>query len=177
MKGECGMKGVLYECQFEFHFMFLMPLIMLVATIIISVLHVNDLKRKSNQLDNVLAVRIVKIFYGGLSLFAVIVIILEIEFRVDLYKKTVVAYQNGEYQIVEGYVENFEPMGKGGPSPERFEINGIKFFYSKYKMVPGYYKGDTQGDFIIGDGQHLKIGYIYYGYDYGNIIVYIEALP
>lgn len=135
------------------------------------------MKRKCNQLNTALAVKIAKIFCGGSILFAVIVIILEIEFRVDLYKKTVVAYQNGDYQIVEGYVKNFEPMGKGGPSPERFEINGVKFFYSKYKMVPGYYKGDTQGDFIIGDGQHLKIGYIYYGYDYGNIIVYIEALP
>lgn len=177
MKGECGMNGVLYECQYEFHFMFLMPLIMLVATIIISVLHVNDLKRKSNQLDNVLAVRIVKIFYGGLILFEIIVLVLEIRTQIDLYKKTVVAYQNGDYQIVEGYVENFEPMGKGGYPPEKFEINGVRFEYATHKIVPGYHKGETQGDFILGDGQHLKIGYIYYGYGYDNIIIYIEALP
>lgn len=174
IKGEDRVEGVLYECGFEFRFMFLVPLLVFVGMIISAVVINNDMKRKGS---NALVRKIANIFMGGLALFVFICIILGIEFRIDLYKKTVLAYQKGEYQIVEGYVENFQPMGQGGPSPESFEINGIKFYYSKYKMVPGYYKGDTQGDFILGDGQHLKIGYVYYGYDYGNIIVYIEALP
>ncbi len=101
--------------------------------------------------------------------------ILGIIFRIDLYKKTVVAYRNGNYQIVEGYVENFEPMGSSGYPPERFEINGIRFEYSDHNIVSGY--NGAEGDCLIRGGQHLKIGYVYYGGGYGNIIVYIEELP
>ena len=92
-------------------------------------------------------------------------------------KKTVSAYKRGDYQIVEGYVENFHPMPYAGHSNESFEICGVCFFYSDFVIQQGYHNAKSHGGVITGDRQHLKVGYIYYGGNYGNIIVYIEELP
>lgn len=167
------MGKILYECHFHFDFMMILPFIILISTILFSIIHINYLKKKIFVPDY--AIKIVKIFFFCIILFECVANILGIMFRIDLYKKTVVAYQNGDYQIIEGYVENFEPMSSDGYPPERFEINGIKFEYSDHKVVSGYY--GAEGDCRIKSGQHLRIGYIYYGGGYGNIIVYIEELP
>ncbi|MCM1125899.1 MAG: hypothetical protein NC429_05450 [Lachnospiraceae bacterium] len=166
------MGGILYECRFYFHFVVFAPLIMLVAMILLFVFLSRKLKREGAP---ALGIKIVKIFFLSAIIFSCIINILGLIFRIDLYNKTVAAYQNGDYQIVEGYVENFEPMGNGGFPPEKFEINGVKFEYSNHRVVSGYHK--AKGDCTIRSGQHLKIGYVYYGKEYGNIIVYIEQLP
>lgn len=177
--GNCGdeeisrVGRILYECHFQFHFMLFVPCIMLIITIFFSINYIKYLKKKIFAPDY--AIKIVKIFLFCMILFLCITNVLGLMFRVDLYKKTVVAYQNGDYQIVEGYVENFEPMGSDGYPPEKFEINGIRFEYSDHRIVSGYHK--AKGDCTIKSGQHLRIGYIYYGGGYGNIIVYIEELP
>lgn len=73
-------------------------------------------------------------------------------------------------------MENFERMGKSGWPPEKFEINGVKFEYStKIMITGGYYR--AKGDCLIANGQHLKVGYVYSGIGWGNVIVYIEELP
>ncbi len=163
------MGKILYECHFYFDFVLIIPFILLISTI----LFYNFLKKKILAPDY--AIKIVKIFFFCMIFFYCVANILGIIFRIDLYKKTVVAYRNGNYQIVEGYVENFEPMGSSGYPPERFEINGIRFEYSDHNIVSGY--NGAEGDCLIRGGQHLKIGYVYYGGGYGNIIVYIEELP
>ena len=56
------------------------------------------------------------------------------------------------------------------------EINGVKFFYSDYSTQPGYNNAKSHGGVITGDGQHLKIHYVYLNETYGNIIVYIEEI-
>ncbi len=43
------------------------------------------------------------------------------------------------------------------------------------KTVIGYHNAKSHGGVIKGDGQYLKIGYVYYGNE--NIIVYIEEYP
>ena len=91
-----------------------------------------------------------------------------------MYTKVVGAYKDGEFMIVEGYVENFDPMPYGGHSEESFEINNVTFSYSDYTIQPGYNNSKSHGGVIEGNGQHLKVGYVdYYG---TNIIVYIEQL-
>lgn len=97
-------------------------------------------------------------------------------FQGHMYLKTVGAYQRGQYEIAEGYVENFDPMPYGGHANESFEINGVHFEYSDYSKRPGYGNTKSHGGVITGDGQYLKIGYVYYNSTYGNIIVYIEEL-
>ena len=93
-----------------------------------------------------------------------------------MYFKTVGAYQRGQYEVVEGYVENFDPMPYGGHTRESFEINDVYFEYSDYNVTSGYRNTKSHGGVITGDGQYLKIGYVYYNSTYGNIIVYIEEL-
>ena len=94
----------------------------------------------------------------------------------NMYKATVGAYRKGDYQTVEGYVENFVPMESDG-TPEQFEIDGVKFEYSKLAIRPGYHEIESQGDLIRYNGQHLRIGYVCIGVSRENIIVYIEELP
>lgn len=167
------MGKILYECHFHFHFMFLIPFILLIGTIILLISLINKLEKE--RFASALEIKTVKNIFFSAIIIECIVIIVGIIFRINLYKKTVVAYQNGNYQIVEGYVENFERMGSSGWPPEKFEINGVKFEYSNHRVVSGYHK--AKGDCIIGSGQHLKVGYIYSGRSWGNIIVYIEELP
>ena len=95
--------------------------------------------------------------------------------QIMMYNDTVGAYKRGNYEIVEGYVENFHPMPKEGHDSERFSINGIWFKYSSPASL-GYHKPRFEGGVITGDGQHLRIGYTNHRW-LGNVIVYIEQLP
>ena len=168
------MGKIWYESHLHFELMDFLPLIMLGTTIVLFIFLIKNLKEKGSV--PVLGIKIVKIFFSGMIIFECILISIVFFDQIDLYKKTVVAYQNGDYQIVEGYVENFERMGKSGWLPEKFEINGVKFEYSDSRMIPGgYYR--TKEDCLIANGQHLKVGYVYSGIGWGNVIVYIEELP
>lgn len=98
--------------------------------------------------------------------------------HMKMYKKTVEAYRHGEYLTVEGYVESFDPQQiHVNGDTESFVINGVKFKYSAATVQFGYHNAWPHNKIIAGDGQHLRIGYIYYDNFYGNIIVYIEELP
>lgn len=94
----------------------------------------------------------------------------------DMVRKTVWEYNEGNYETVEGYVENFDPMPYTGHKRESFEINGVKFVYSDNATVSGYNNTKSHGGVIKGNGQHLRIRYIYYDESYGNVIMYIEQL-
>ena len=96
--------------------------------------------------------------------------------KINMYTRTVGAYKKGDYMVVEGYVEDFIPMPYHGKSEESFEINGVKFSYSDYMVQYGYHNSKSHGGVITGNGQRLKIGYVYYNEQYGNIIVYIEEI-
>ncbi|MBQ9148337.1 MAG: hypothetical protein IJX69_02095 [Oscillospiraceae bacterium] len=97
-------------------------------------------------------------------------------FQGHMYVKTVGAYHNGQFEEIEGYVENFVPMPYDGHARESFEIDGVYFEYSDYNVVPGYHNTKSHGGVITHNGQHLKIRYVYYNTTYGNIIVHIEEL-
>ena len=85
--------------------------------------------------------------------------------------KPLIKYKTNNYEIVEGYVENFINNHDG--KREEFTINGIKFSYWN-KHGSGYDKTQKDGGVIEGNGQHLKIGYYWEGSQ--NEIVYIEEL-
>ena len=122
-------------------------------------------------------IKIVKIFCLVGIAFVIIWSAVVFIAQFSMYNKTVVAYHRGNYQTVEGYVENFSPMPYEGHSRESFEINGVKFSYSDYNIHPGYNTTKYHGGVIKKNGQHLKIGYVYLNETYGNIIVYIEHIP
>lgn len=115
------------------------------------------------------------IFFIGLAL-GFVVCVIEIVSQIDMYQNIVAAYHNGQYATVEGYVEDFVPMPAEGHAHETFQINGVAFDYSDNTALQGYNKPKVHGGVISGDGQHLKIRYIYYAHWDCNVIVYIEEL-
>jgi len=162
------MGNVLYEVSYQFDPMSFIPVIMLIA---IPVLYLQEKQKGGGRLT------------GGsevlLTASWVVILFVAIfagKYQLDMYNSVINAYKNGEYQIVEGYVENFDPMPSDGGKVESFDINGVHFSYSDYTVMTGYHNAKSKGGVITGDGQYLKIGYIYYNDSVGNIIVYIEEI-
>lgn len=158
------MGTVLYEVGFQFETAHVIPLVVLVAFVVI-------LKNKWQEIPIVL-----KVLFSAAACFLFLVCILVYKFHWDMYTTVTDAYENGDYQTVEGYVENFHPMPPEGHDTESFDIDGVHFSYSDARVITGYHNAKVNGGVITGDGQHLKIGYIYYNESYGNIIVYIEEI-
>ena len=168
------MNNILYEATSKFDFTILaIPTIMIIFMLIFPLI----IKKSYEGKDVKLNIKFVKLFclcgIAFVTFWSAVVLIAQL----NMYNKTVGAYGRGEYQIVEGYVENFDPMPYEGHADESFEINGVKFSYSDYNIHPGYNNTKSHGGVIKENGQHLKIGYVYLNETYGNIIVYIEQIP
>lgn len=163
------MGTVLYELSFRLESAMLIPLIMLVMIPLIPWLS----RRRYGQRTGLGT----KIFLGIIWCFVLAIAILVGSHQWKLHRTVQEAYSSGNYQTVEGYVENFDPMPAEGHKQESFDLNGVHFAYSDYAIHPGYRNARSKGGVISGNGQHLRIGYLWYNEAYGNIIVYIEELP
>jgi hypothetical protein len=83
-------------------------------------------------------------------------------------------YNNGNYEIVEGIVSNFDPMPYGGHKQETFDINGIEFSYSDYGSYNGYsrvFRNTRSHGGPIYAGAYVKIFYIHDEYWNENFII------
>lgn len=168
------MNNVLYEAASKFDFTFLaIPIIMLIFISVFPIIIKKSYEGKDVKID----LKVVNVFCLVCALFVLLWSAISLIAQWDMYDKTVGAYNRGEYEIVEGYVENFDPMPYGGHKNESFEIKGVKFSYSDYAIQPGYNNTKSHGGVIKENGQHLKIGYVYLNETHGNIIVYIEQIP
>ncbi len=96
--------------------------------------------------------------------------------QLEMYRKVIIPYANGQYEIVEGYVHDFIPMPPEGHSREMFDIDNVHFEYSDYLISVGCNRTKNNGGIIRRNGQYLKVGYVYFNESYGNIIVYIEEI-
>ena len=167
------MNNVLYEATSKFDFSILaVPLIIIIFASVFPWIIKKSYKGKNLSLN----IKFVKIFCLCAIVFVTLLSSVVLIAQFNMYNETVGAYNRGEYQTVEGYVENFVPMPYEGHTNESFEINGIKFSYSDYNIHPGYNNTKSHGGVIKENGQHLKIGYVYLNDTYGNIIVYIEQI-
>lgn len=173
------MNNILYEATSEFNYtIFIIPIIFVIALLIFPVVTKNYFEEKYQHKQNgKYNPEFVKKFCRVVLVFVIIISTIALVIQLDMYHKIVGAYNRGEYQIVEGYVENFDPMPYEGHKNESFQINGVKFSYSDYTIHPGYTNTKSHGGVIKKNGQHLKIGYVYINETYGNIIVYIEQIP
>lgn len=163
------MGKILYEGNFEFEFIMLIPFIMLIG--------IACMPRCIKNCCEDEGYHIVKKVCHMTMVLVVLFTMVVFFHQADMYCKTIMAYQKGDYQIVEGKVENFKTIETGGTWVESFDISGVKFIYRGANIASGYRKTKRQGKCITGNGQRLKIGYVYYNSTYGNIIVYIEELP
>ena len=164
------MPDVLFEAAFRLDIMFLIPVFMIIFFLFFPKMWKNSWKGKYTMVSY----KFVKIFCGCGAGFILIISVLLAFSTVAEYKAVVGAYESGEYEVVEGYIENFDPMPYEGHAEESFEINGVKFSYSDYRITFGYNNAKSHGGVIEGNGQHLKIGYVVGNGE--NIIVYIEQL-
>ena len=160
------MGKILYECHFEFD-----PMAVILFGVVLGAFLLSLISKKRSRKEDIMSIKRTKIMCWCFILFGIVTGCM----LVDMYKKTVIAYQNGDYQIVEGYVENFDPMPHGGHKHESFEIKGVKFEYSDFDIMIGYHNAKSHGGVIRSNGQYFKIGYVHYGNE--NIIVYIEKYP
>lgn len=95
--------------------------------------------------------------------------------QLTMHRAVVGAWQRGEYAIVEGSVENFVPRPAEGHANESFDIGDVHFEYSDDRFSAGYHTLKVNGGVIRGNGQKLRIGYVWYE-SYGNVIVSIEEM-
>lgn len=167
------MNNVLYEAGFKLDALLVIPVVMLVFIALFPVIW--KIYEKNNEVK--IDYKAVKMFCLCGGAFVTALLIICWASHLSMYNKIVGAYNSGQYEVVEGYVENFVPMPyEGRGNKESFEINGVEFSYSDYESQQGYNNAKSHGGVVEGNGQHLKIGYIYYNKTYGNIIVYIEEL-
>ena len=164
------MDNILYEVPTTFEidyldFGFNIILLAFVATIFVKCW---DKKYKDTPYE------VIKVLSAFAFCFLLVFNGLSIASSIDRYKNIGKQYGMGNYEIVEGVVENFVPMPYEGNGYESFEINGVEFSYSDYVINGGYNNARSHFGVIEGNGQQLKIGYIYYNEE--NIIVYIEQL-
>ena len=159
------MGNVLYEFGFDLNIMIIVSIVVALG---FPILVLFALKRRLNKVGMVFFIVWYVVFIASLGFSAFSYF--------NTYNFLSDAYTSGEYEVVEGYVEEFNPLPLGGKGRESFEVGGVEFSYSDYSISPGYNNTNGLGGVIKGDGQYLKIGYVYIQ-DYGNIIIYIEELP
>lgn len=68
------------------------------------------------------------------------------------------AMLNKQYNVVEGIVENFDPMPPSGHQMESFTVNNVKFEYSDYSVNVGFNNAKSHGG-PIDEGKYVKIYY------------------
>jgi predicted membrane protein len=95
------------------------------------------------------------------GLFALVFSLMTIPSSLIDYRKTMKAYEEGNYKTEIGKIENFEPMPFGGHQQEKFTLNGIEFDYSDFSLSHyGFHNSASHGGPIKENGQEVKIGYI-----------------
>ena len=159
---------VLYEARFELPGVWLLVLLVPVVFLFGAKQFVKKAKTTGKTDDKIGAG--VAIFGAAVSL---IVLVTTIVYQIGMYRATVAAYQKGNYQTVEGYVEDFEIHNDRW---ETFSVKGVDFMYGYAELRFGYHQSSQKGGVITGNGQHLKIGYTQFG-RMGSVIVRIEELP
>jgi hypothetical protein len=68
------------------------------------------------------------------------------------------AYQTGRYSVVEGFVEDFQPMPYTGHQLECFKVQKDRFCYSDYVVSPAFNQSATHGG-PIRAGLPVRIAY------------------
>ena len=74
------------------------------------------------------------------------------------YRQSVESYRNGNYAVVEGRVENFQPMPYEGHQDECFSVRGQRFCYSDYEIQPGFNQSASHGG-PIREGLPVRIAF------------------
>lgn len=75
-------------------------------------------------------------------------------------KETKKIFEKKEYKVVEGQIENFNPMPHSGHAMESFTVNGVYFEYSDFVVHYGFNNTASHGGPIKRNGQQVRLSYI-----------------
>lgn len=148
-----------YKTVFEvtdkaFDMITLMPLLFVVIGVGISWFNIKYNKSKSPK-------RKFTIVFGFIfSGFALVMLLLTVPSSLANRNKTQKIFENQEYQVVEGKIEDFHPMPHSGHDVESFTVNGVYFEYSDYMLVYGFNNTASHGGPLKRNGQQVRLSYI-----------------
>ena len=151
----------------------------IIGIVLLSIILIPIMLRMS-EVINISKRRIVFILIP-IEIVMVIFTIVVISSRLSDRQNTVDKYQNGEYKIIEGYVNHFkEDCDDYRDNDECFDINGVFFAYRDMSTRMGYHKTRKNGGVIKGNNQYLRIYYVYAETEivgeYTNVILRIDEL-
>ncbi len=113
-------------------------------------------------------------FFGLLFLsFTILVSTLTISSHISEYGKTIDVYKNKSYKTVQGLIENYHPIPKGGHDSERFTVQGVSFEYSDYDLTDYGYNNAASNGGAIKEGLFVRINYFHNGTK--NVILRLET--
>ena len=148
-----------YKTVFEvtdkgFEMITLMPLLFVVIGIGISWFNIKYNKSTSSK-------RTFTIVFGFIfSGFALLMLLLTLPSEITNRNRTQRIFENKEYKVVEGKIENFHPMPYSGHDHESFTVNGVHFEYSDYYIFYGFNNTASHGGPLKGNGQEVRLSYI-----------------
>lgn len=99
------------------------------------------------------------IFTAIAATFTIIVGVLHIK----TYHQCHEAYYGQQYTVVEGPVEEYQPMSAHGHGQESFVVRGIRFAFSDYDVSHYGYNTSAAHGGAIRSGLHVNIWYVPYG--------------
>lgn len=107
--------------------------------------------------------------FGG---FGLVMLLLTVPGSLADQHQTKRIFENKEYKVVQGRIQNFHPMPYSGHDVESFSVNGVYFEYSDYMLVYGFNNTVSHGGPLKGNGQQVRLSYITVGEE--NRILKIE---
>lgn len=121
-----------------------------ITVLILMLLIISFIKKRSFKLSSSQVVGLVVFsLFIGLSIYNI--------FKIKQYYGIIDDYKSGNYEIVEGYVEDYSPIKKEEKNTDSFKVNNVEF------VLPnniGYKLTSLTDCHIKGDGQFVRIGYV-----------------
>jgi hypothetical protein len=131
-----------------------MPLLFVVIGVGVSWFNIKYNKSKSPKRKFTIAFGF--IFSG----FALVMLLLTFPSSLANRNRTQKIFENQEYQVVQGKIEDFHPMPHSGHDVESFTVNGVYFEYSDYMLVYGFNNTASHGGPLKRNGQQVRLSYI-----------------
>ena len=119
--------------------------------------------------------KVFKIITRSIGAFCLVVFLFFFTVHIAEYNEYKTILESDSVSIVEGYVENYNPLPADGKGTENFEINGVYFAYNNADGRNGYTAVAKHGGVITMNGQHLRIKYVT-NEEGENIILYISEI-
>ncbi|WP_430405478.1 hypothetical protein [Fluviicola sp.] len=136
-----------------FDLILLTPILFLIIGLGILWFNIKYNKTKSSK-------RTFAIVFGSIfSSFSLIAIILIVPSIFSDRNRTKKIFENKEYKVVEGKIEQFHPMPKEGHDSEHFLVNGVYFEYSDFELVYGFNNTSSHGGPLKRNGQEVRLSY------------------